>query len=229
MLMRDGVVMVSVMPFTNWPTSSLATPSACSRGRSPATLESLVLSIATTVSQYSRSFSRPFLAFLYLYLSKEKGSVTTPIFRMPSPGSAFEHVYGTSTGPSPQTCAKEQYARPSYRLSQLLEALVGRLLTHIRMTTCSLTVSELLADENPSVGSRHPQVDRVGVGGDEFASSHALLLYPRDNVAAGSAQADDAHHGTCSCRSRCHPVSFRQILRRGISLHGTCVFSECHS
>src|SRR5438132_9460564 len=93
MLMRDGVVMVSVMPFTNWPTSSLATPSACSRGRSPATLESLVLSIATTVSQYSRSFSRPFLAFLYLYLSKEKGSVTTPIFRMPSPGSAFASTF----------------------------------------------------------------------------------------------------------------------------------------
>ena len=66
MLIRLALVIVSVMPLTNWPTSSFATPRASCRGRSPATFESLVLSIATTVSQYSRNLSSPFFALLYL-------------------------------------------------------------------------------------------------------------------------------------------------------------------
>src|SRR5271154_5204124 len=139
MLMREAVVMVSVMPFTNWPTSSLATPSACCSGRSPATLDSLVLSMATTVSQYWRRTFSAFFALSYLNLSTENGRVTTPITRRPC---FFSSLESTSTAP----CAQEDDVAVLCFLLEVLKRLPCRCRTALRVPSGTLAVRELLTD-----------------------------------------------------------------------------------
>ena len=205
-LIRPGVVMRSVMPWT--PDSS--TWSALLKASMTLTCLSLMDSsrsfgMTMRVSTSARSASMPASAWpARRRPSKENGRVTTPMVSAPSE-RAMLATTGRAAGAGAAALARghEDHVGPLEDLLDLVAVVLGRLAADLGRGAGAEPAGELAADVELDVGVAHQQRLGVGVDRDELDALEAHLDHAVDGVDAAAADADHLDDGEVVLRC-CH-------------------------
>ena len=194
-LIRPGIVIRSVMPWTPWRSTLSASRNASSiEVRRSTTASSFSLGITISVSTTSRRRSIPSVAWRPRWEpSKSNGRVTTPTVSAPISFFAISAITGAAPVPVPP---------PSPAVTNTMSAPFSASLmssrdsdgggeADVRVGARAEALGRVVADVQLDVGVAHRERLGVGVGGDELDAAQPRVDHAADGVRAAAADADD--------------------------------------
>ena len=148
--------------------------------------------------------------------SKSNGRVTTPTVSAPTSCLATSAITGRGAGAGAAALAggDEDHVRALQRLLDLVAALVGRAVAHLRVGACAEAARELVADLKLDVGVAHLQRLGVGVDGDELHALEAGVDHAVYGVGAAAADADDLDDRQVAAASPCLRSLWSLVVHR---------------
>ena len=194
-LIRPGIVMMSLIPWTPWRRTSSTTRNASmievffwttSLRRS----FGIVISVSTWALSSSAAFSAIELALRAL--ERERLRHDADRQRAGLLGELGDDRGRAGAGPTAEPGGDEDHVGVDEGLGDLLGVLLGRPLADRAVTAGAEAAGDLVAD--PDLVRRVGLEERLGVGvaGDELDAHHLGPDHPVDGVAAAAADADDA-------------------------------------
>ena len=206
-LIRPGVVMRSVMPWT----PERSTWSAERNASIIETLRSLIdssrsLGMTMRVSTSSRRLPMPGVGLVGAApaLEGERARDDADGERADAPGDAGHDGRAAGAGAATLAGGDEDHVGAAQHLLDLLRVVLGRLLADLGVGAGAETAGQLAAHVELDVGVAHEQRLRVGVDGDELDTLEADLDHAVDRVDAAAADADDLDDGQVVLRCCCH-------------------------
>ena len=208
-LIRPGIVIRSVMPWTPWRRTSSAILNASSiEVERSSTSSRRSFGITITVSQAARSsldalVGRRLAARAF---EAERRRDDADGERAELAGDPRDDRRGAGAGAAALAGGDEDHVRAAEGVLDLVVALLGGAAADVRLGAGAETLRQLAADVDLDRRVRELELLHVGVDGDELDLRDAGVDHPVDRVQAGAADADDADHrqiaGACRAGSR---------------------------
>ena len=222
-LIRPGIVIRSVMPWTPW-RSTLSASRKASRMlvRRSTIASSFSFGITISVSTCSRrrwmpsSAWRGALRALELERAGDDADGERADLLL---GDLGDDGRGAGAGAAALAGGHEDHVGALQRLLDLVAALVGRAVADLGVGAGAEAARELAADLQLDVGVAHLERLRVGVDRDELDALQAGVDHAVDGVGAAAADADDLDDRQVAARVHCSPVRSSSD-RLSVSRHG---------
>ena len=194
-LIRPGIVIRSVMPWTPW-RRTLSASRKASRivVRRSTIASSFSFGIMISVSTFSRSFWMPSSAWRARCVpSNANGRVTHADGQRADLvlGDLGDDRRGAGAGAAALARGDEHHVRALQRLLDLIARLGRRAHADVRIGAGAEPLGELVADVELDVGVAHRERLGIGVAGDELDAPQARVDHAVDRVGAAAADADD--------------------------------------
>ena len=205
-LIRPGIVIRSVMPWTPWRRTSSAILNASSIDvERSSTSSRRSFGITITVSQAARSSLDALVGrrLAARALEPERRRDDADGERAELAGDPRDDRCSAGAGAAALAGGDEDHVGAAERVLDLVVALLGGAAADVRLGARAETLRQLAADVDLHRRVRQLELLHVGVDGDELDLRDAGVDHPVDRVQAGAADADDADHGevAASCRA----------------------------
>ena len=194
-LIRPGIVIRSVMPWTPWRRTSSAIRNASRMLVRRSTIDSsFSLGIVISVSTCSRRRSMPSVAWRRALRALEverprddaDGQRADLVL-----GDLGDHRRGAGAGAAALAGGDEDHVGALERLLDVVARLLRGALADLRVGAGAEALGQVVADVELDVGVRHLERLGVRVGGDELDAGEAGVDHAVDGVGAAAADADD--------------------------------------
>ena len=197
-LIRPGIVIRSVMPWTPWRRTLSASRKASRMLVRRSTIESSrSFGMTISVSTISRRRSMPSWAWRWRCAPSKRERARDDADGERADlvlGDLGDHRRGAGAGAAALAGGDEDHVGALERLLDVVARLGRGALADLRVGARAEPLGEVVADVQLDVGVRHLERLGVGVAGDELHAGEAGVDHPVDGVGSAAADADDLDH-----------------------------------